>query len=269
MLGVGWVNMVLWTIGFYPQIYKNWSRKSVSGFSFDFVGFNLFGYLMYSTFNASLYFSSEIKREYSVLYPNAEIPVFLTDVIQSFHNLVMTLIEVVQILMYREKGRTISKVCGGLLSLWTVAAVVIVLVGAFGKFAWLEVVTFLGYGKMVASFCKYAPQGFIHFKEKAVKGFSVSYILFDLTGSFLAVLQLVMLAVLTSDPFSLLGNLPKMTLACVAAGFCILFLVQRFWLYRFASVEVKSKLHISSSINSDEDCLLIHTTTSTTPNDLE
>jgi hypothetical protein len=37
-----------WVISFVPQLYINYSRKSVVGLSFDFVFLNIFGYLCYS-----------------------------------------------------------------------------------------------------------------------------------------------------------------------------------------------------------------------------
>ena len=37
-----------WVISFIPQLYINYTSKSVVGLSFDFVFLNIFGYLCYS-----------------------------------------------------------------------------------------------------------------------------------------------------------------------------------------------------------------------------
>ncbi|VDM05742.1 unnamed protein product, partial [Schistocephalus solidus] len=52
---IGWGYFFAWTFSFYPQTYMNWHRKSVVGLSFDFLAFNLLGFICYSAFNIGLY----------------------------------------------------------------------------------------------------------------------------------------------------------------------------------------------------------------------
>lgn len=54
---VGWVYFAAWSVSFYPQIYINFKRKSVVGYSLDYVALNIVGFVMYSTFNAGLFWS--------------------------------------------------------------------------------------------------------------------------------------------------------------------------------------------------------------------
>lgn len=58
---IGWCYFVAWSISFYPQMYTNFRRKSVVGLNFDFLSLNIAGFLLYSVFNAGLYFSSDIQ----------------------------------------------------------------------------------------------------------------------------------------------------------------------------------------------------------------
>jgi cystinosin len=47
---VGWVYFFAWSISFYPQIYLNWKRKCVTGFSIDFAMYNFTGFSAYSAY---------------------------------------------------------------------------------------------------------------------------------------------------------------------------------------------------------------------------
>ena len=94
---VGWIYFVAWSISFYPQVYINWKRKrsvqcrnnrqwkfqilvlhimtivhnyvqqcvfvccSVIGLNFDFLAFNLTGFLAYGFFNVGLFWIDEVK----------------------------------------------------------------------------------------------------------------------------------------------------------------------------------------------------------------
>uniref|UniRef100_A0A1Y1LJN4 Uncharacterized protein n=1 Tax=Photinus pyralis TaxID=7054 RepID=A0A1Y1LJN4_PHOPY len=52
----GWIYIISWGSSFYPQIYSNYKRKSVVGLNFDYVGFNLIGYVSFGIFISGLYF---------------------------------------------------------------------------------------------------------------------------------------------------------------------------------------------------------------------
>lgn len=66
---VGWIYTLTWSISFWPQIIKNFQRKSVVGLNFDFVGLSLLGQTLYGSFNYGLYFSGYIEvSEDSILY---------------------------------------------------------------------------------------------------------------------------------------------------------------------------------------------------------
>ena len=77
---IGWIYFVAWSISFYPQvnislslsylllkanlpfqIILNFYRRSVVGLNFDFLAFNITGFVAYSAFNIGLYWIPEIQ----------------------------------------------------------------------------------------------------------------------------------------------------------------------------------------------------------------
>ena len=42
---IGWIYFLAWSLSFYPQIYYNWTRKSVVGLNFDYIFFNITGFI--------------------------------------------------------------------------------------------------------------------------------------------------------------------------------------------------------------------------------
>ncbi|KAK9938945.1 hypothetical protein M0R45_015656 [Rubus argutus] len=61
---LGWLAFISWSISFYPQVILNFRRKSVIGLNFDFVLLNLTKHSSYLIYNATLYFSSAIQKQY-------------------------------------------------------------------------------------------------------------------------------------------------------------------------------------------------------------
>lgn len=58
---IGWLYFIAWSVSFYPQIYINYTRKSVVGLNFDFLSLNIVGFLLYGIFNIGLYTIPEIQ----------------------------------------------------------------------------------------------------------------------------------------------------------------------------------------------------------------
>nr|POE88789.1 cystinosin like [Quercus suber] len=98
---LGWTAFSSWSIGYYPQIILNFRRKSVVGLSFDFAVLNLLKHSTYLIYNASLYFSSVIQKQYYEKYGYEQmIPVAANDVAFSTHAVLATSTIVFQILIY-------------------------------------------------------------------------------------------------------------------------------------------------------------------------
>lgn len=77
---VGWIYFAAWSISFYPQIFLNFRRRSVTGLNFDFLALNIIGHSCYSVFNASMYFSKDIQNQYYANHKHGVIPVLANDV---------------------------------------------------------------------------------------------------------------------------------------------------------------------------------------------
>uniref|UniRef100_A0A3Q2P8P5 Cystinosin, lysosomal cystine transporter n=1 Tax=Fundulus heteroclitus TaxID=8078 RepID=A0A3Q2P8P5_FUNHE len=58
---IGWIYFLAWSVSFYPQAWENWRRKSVVGLNFDYLAFNLTGFIAYSVFNIGLFWIPYIK----------------------------------------------------------------------------------------------------------------------------------------------------------------------------------------------------------------
>ena len=129
---IGWTYFAAWSISFYPQgdhilvdtnsffldwifhldknfkkispkVIVNWRRKSVVGLSFDYVTYNIIGFSCYTAYNSAFYFSTFIQEQYEQQNNGRKNMVQLNDVFFGIHAIVLTLIIIVQIIIY-EKG---------------------------------------------------------------------------------------------------------------------------------------------------------------------
>lgn len=88
---IGWVYFVAWSVSFYPQIFINCKRKSVTGLSFDFLALNFMGHTLYAIFNICLFWVPFIENQYFERHPKGLNPVLLNDVFFSIHASLITL----------------------------------------------------------------------------------------------------------------------------------------------------------------------------------
>ncbi|XP_023213864.1 cystinosin-like [Centruroides sculpturatus] len=232
---VGWIYFVAWSISFYPQIYTNWKRKSVVGLNFDFLAFNITGYLAYSIFNVGLYFIPEIQKEYHSWHPTGVIPVEPNDVGFALHALLATLIQIIQCFIYDHGDQKLSHVAIGLISAGWSAASVFLLVTSLGvikETPWLNFLLFFSYLKLGVTVSKYIPQAYFNYKRKSTEGWSIGNILLDFTGGVLSILQMFLIAYNFDDWTSIFGNFTKFGLGMISILFDILFMIQHYCLYR-------------------------------------
>jgi len=234
---LGWLYNLIWALSYYPQMIKNWQRKSVDGLSIDFILFNLFGYAMYTLFNLSLYFDTPLRLEYMKQFDAQQHPVFLNDLLLCIHNLVAISIELGQIFMYRESSRSASSACLIILTLWILIVIVLVMLKIFNVLTLLLLVALLGYFKMGASTIKYFPQAYMNYKQQAVTGLSMPFVFLDLTGGIFCVLNIVLLAALSNTFAEMIGNVPKLTVGVVSIIFPTVFILQRYLFYAKESTE--------------------------------
>ncbi|KAL6055034.1 hypothetical protein QOT17_017047 [Balamuthia mandrillaris] len=281
---VGWAYFCMWGVCYYPQIWKNWRNQSVLGWSMDFVCYNTFGYACYLVFNLNLYWNEDIRREYREKHHGEEVPVRIQDVIFTIHGFFACLMQLTQIFLYRRNETPLqtklSLGCKVILLLMAITAVALVIFGstpAMGtQGSWLMAFTVLGMFKTTASFLKYAPQAWLHFRQKAVTGLSLGYVFLDLGGGICSTLHMILLAIDTHHAAEITGNFPKFLLAVEAILFEILFIIQRYVFYRKNSNEFQrqktrgvsfSQSAADEYLYSEADPLAIHpaSSSSSTP----
>lgn len=229
---IGWIYFVAWSVSFYPQVYENWKRKSVVGLNFDFLAYNITGFIAYGFFNVGLYWVPSVEQEYLDNHPRGINPVQLNDVIFTLHAVFVTLLTIFQCFIYERGGQRVSKismilVCGAWL--FIIVALVITL---FKVITWLNYLYYFSYVKLGVTLIKYIPQALMNYRRKSTVGWSIGNVLLDFTGGSFSLLQMFLLAYNSDDWGSLFGDPTKFGLGAFSILFDILFMVQHYVLYR-------------------------------------
>ncbi|XP_077021680.1 cystinosin [Tamandua tetradactyla] len=229
---IGWIYFVAWSISFYPQVIKNWRRKSVIGLSFDFVALNLTGFVAYSVFNVGLLWVPSIKEQFLHQYPNGVIPVDSNDVFFSLHAVILTLIVIVQCFLYERGNQRVSWPAIGFLVLLWLFALITMIVAAVGVTTWLQFLFSFSYIKLAVTLVKYFPQAYMNFYYKSTEGWSIGNVLLDFIGGSFSLLQMFLLSY-NNDQWTLIfGDPTKFGLGIFSIFFDIIFFIQHFCLYR-------------------------------------
>ncbi|XP_031554468.1 cystinosin-like, partial [Actinia tenebrosa] len=124
---IGWIYFVAWSVSFYPQVYLNWKRKSVVGLNFDFLAYNITGFLAYGLFNIGMFWIPTVEHQYEKQHPGGINPVQLNDVVFTLHAIAVTLGTIFQCLIYDRGGQRVSNICKVLVAgSWLFAAIALV-----------------------------------------------------------------------------------------------------------------------------------------------
>ncbi|KAK7502190.1 hypothetical protein BaRGS_00006554 [Batillaria attramentaria] len=217
---IGWLYFAAWSVSFYPQVYVNFKRKSVDGLNFDFLLYNITGFLAYAFFNVGMYWVSEVKEEYHSNHPRGINPVQLNDVIFTLHAVLVTSVTIGQCFIYDRGSQRLSKVGIILTSgAWLFAAIALV-VTLTHKITWLTYLYYFSYIKLGVTLIKYIPQAYQNYQRKSTRGWSIGNVLLDCTGGSL------------NDWMSIFGDPTKFGLGFFSILFDVLFIVQHYVLYR-------------------------------------
>ncbi|KAG6412785.1 hypothetical protein SASPL_125473 [Salvia splendens] len=252
---LGWLAFVSWSISFYPQVILNFRRKSVVGLNFDFVLLNLTKHSSYLIYNASLFFSSTVQRQYREKFGlNEMIPVAANDVAFSVHAVLLTVFTLAQIVMYDVSGgastflnvfkvcvlfklctvkrgnQKVSKTAAVLVSVAWLAAAVCVFV-SIPRHSWFWLVSCFNTIQVVMTVIKYIPQVYLNYRRKSTIGFSIGNILLDFFGGITNYFQMVVQSIDQNSWINFYGNIGKTMISLVSILFDILFMVQHYILY--------------------------------------
>eukprot|EP00736_Rhodelphis_marinus_P004121 Rmarinus@m.30235 len=254
---VGWIYTITWSVSAYPQIITNWQRKSVVGFSLDFMAFNFTGHQFYCFRNVAIYFFKGVSEAYGE-------PVEITDVVFSVHSAVFMVVTGLQCIFYeRGKQRVHPVVIVHLVLFWG-AAVALAVASVYdfraftSRFSFEEfaqtghspppgLLDVAGYVKVYVTFFKYAPQAYLNYKRKSTVGWSVGNVILDFVGGMFSLLQMLLDSRCQGswDDFQ---NIPKVFLAVETIVFDILFLCQHYVLY----TPSRTHLLLDSAAHEDE-----------------
>lgn len=227
----GWIAFISWSISFYPQVILNFRRKSVVGLNFDFVVLNLTKHSSYLIYNASLYFSPAIQKQYYEKYGYTEmIPVAANDVAFSVHAVLLTAFTLFQIVIYDRGNQKVSKISIAILSVvWLIAAVCFFV--ALPSHSWLWLISVFSSIQVFMTLIKYIPQAIMNFMRKSTDGFSIGNILLDFFGGLTNYGQMAVQSIDQNSWVNFYGNIGKTLISLVSVVFDLLFMCQHYILY--------------------------------------
>lgn len=228
----GWLYFLFWSFSFYPQIILNFTTSNVQGLNMDFVILNMIGFALYSIFNIEMYFDPTVKFEYLRLHPDGVLPVQLNDVVFAVHAFLAASVTLVQCIIQRSTHQRLSLPTVIYLSLITILVIIIISLYLAKLSSWLTCLYLLSYLKLLITVVKFIPQVVMNYRHQSTRGWSVGNVLLDLAGGLASLLQMILVALNSSDWTSLTGDLTKLGLSLVSLGFDILFLFQHFVLYK-------------------------------------
>ena len=185
---MGWTYFLAWSASFYPQLWSNFRRKNVVGLSFDFLTFNIIGHTAYLVYNLALLpcrgpNGGELCRLYYQRFPaTTGAPVHPNDVAFSIHAVALTAITIAQCFVYESGTQRVSTttrwIAGAMLaSCAACGGLVLVVPGLNG----LSFLTWLANLKVVITFAKLAPQGYLSYKRKLTTGYAIGQVLLDMS----------------------------------------------------------------------------------------
>ncbi|XP_054802175.1 cystinosin homolog [Prosopis cineraria] len=245
---LGWSAFTCWSISFYPQVILNFRRKSVVGLNFDFALLNLIKHSSYLIYNASMFFSSAVQKQYFEEYGYGEmIPVAANDVAFSAHAVLLTAITLFQIVIYERGTQKISKLAFGIVSVVLLTAAVCFFI-ALPSHSWLWLVSVFNTIQVCMTIIKYVPQAIMNFMRKSTDGFSIGNILLDFSGGISNYGQMVVQSIDQGSWVNFYGNVGKLMLSLVSVSFDIFFMCQHYVFY-----PAKKALKSVASVEPEDD----------------
>ncbi|XP_028772435.1 cystinosin homolog [Neltuma alba] len=228
---LGWLAFVSWAISCYPQIILNFRRKSVVGLNLDYEILSLTKHSSYLIYNASLYFSTVIQKQYLEKYGFEQmIPVAANDVAFSTHTVIMTLILLFQVAVYERGNQKFSKYAIAIVSaVWFIAAVCFFV--ALSDHSWLWLISIFNSIQVCMTLIKYMPQAVMNFLRKSTDGFSIGGVLLDFSGGVFNYSQMAVQSIDQGSWMNFIGNVGKVLISLVTIFYDLVFMLQHYALY--------------------------------------
>ncbi|CAK8533171.1 unnamed protein product [Lathyrus sativus] len=227
----GWIAFVAWSTSFYPQLFLNFSRKSVVGLNFNYLLLNNTKQTLYLIYNASVYFSSTVQFQYHKQYGfDQMIPVAANDVAFSVHAVLITTVMLFQVVKYERGDQSISKITMAIITMvWVTVGVCSFI--AFPLKSWLWLISIFNTIQVLLASIKYIPQAVMNFMLKSTDGFCIGNVFLDFIGGMSNFAQMVTQSIDQNSWVNFFGNLGKVLLSLVTLFFDILFMCQHYVFY--------------------------------------
>ncbi|KAK7380829.1 hypothetical protein VNO78_33348 [Psophocarpus tetragonolobus] len=228
---LGWLAFLSWSVAGYPQIILNFHRKSVVGLSLDYEILNLTKHCSYLIYNASLFFSPDVQKQYFEKYDYGQmIPVAANDVAFSTHSVIVHLIILFQIAMFDRENQKFSLYAIAIVVVvWFTAAVCFFI--ALPSHSWLWLISIFNIIQVVMTLIKYFPQAFMNFLRKSTDGFSIGTILLDFSGGIFNYLQMAVQSIDQGSWVNFYGNIGKVLISLVTIFYDSILMCQHYVLY--------------------------------------
>jgi cystinosin len=157
----GWIYVTCWSISYYPQIYLNMRRQSLTGVSLDYLLGNVLGAFLLFIYYQFLFSHTPTQLAYRRRHEGWENTIQLNDVVMALHAFVLSTFLYLQAIYYKKPGDPIMSFSGKtFLSCLALVALAALLLFAFSFLEWLDVLYLFSAMKFVITLFKYAPQVF-------------------------------------------------------------------------------------------------------------
>lgn len=215
----------------------------MTGLSFEFLAYNITGFVFYSLYSTIKYFVSNGCGQ----------TVQINDLAFGYHAVALTLLTILQCIWYRTKSQAVHPIHGFIVAtLWIITLYTLILcfvvniplipschteMNTEGQPVIVVDTTFtlidlMGYIKAGISIIKYTPQVYLNWSRQSTVGWSIMNILLDFIGGSLSFAQQGLDAYNAGTMSPITGNIPKLLLAIESMIFDIIFIIQHYVLYR-------------------------------------
>ncbi|KAJ3242568.1 hypothetical protein HDU81_000013 [Chytriomyces hyalinus] len=259
---LGWLYFTAWSVSFYPQLLVNHRHRHtrLEGLSVDFLVLNLVGFICYSVYTCTLFWSSGAQDQFHKRFGSQAPLPSDADVAFALHALTITTVTLVQSALIlagnsvassveTDSGsrvistsafqlrnglslgtRQIYKRVSPLVRIFTASVSVLLIVSTF-CLPLLDVLYITSVVKVAISLAKYIPQLLLNHARRSTVGWSIVNILLDLAGGILSFAQLLLDSIDAGDVTLVYANPAKLMLGLTSLGFDTLFIIQHFILY--------------------------------------
>ncbi|KAI9030617.1 hypothetical protein DFJ74DRAFT_702912 [Hyaloraphidium curvatum] len=247
----GWGYVLAWAVSLYPQPLRNWRRKSVRGYSFDYIVLYVFGFVALAIYTFVFFFDRGVQDEYSRRNGGLKNLVVTADLLHICHSLAISLFTMAQCWVYDHDPLVLKGWTKLFIGLASSAALLLTFwigtqhlsqppSGGNGPVPapvypdWIDLMYFFSAVKLAVSCIQSIPQLLLNASLRSTRGFAVGQVWLDAAGAVLSLVQLFADAAIGGGDWvraGIAGNPAKLGTGVLSLAFDAAFLVQRYVLY--------------------------------------